>query len=54
MEFKLRFDTTLSAFNHSIELYQENAHELDQLKVLFFSRLFSHSKHFDIHLGYSK
>jgi hypothetical protein len=53
MEFKLRFDTTLSAFNHSIELYQKNSHELDQLKV-FFSRLFFHSKHFDIHLGYSK
>ena len=35
IEFKLRFDTTYSTFNHSIELYQQNNHELDQLKVLY-------------------
>jgi hypothetical protein len=34
IEFKLRFDTTRSTFNHSIDLYQQNGHELDQLKVL--------------------
>jgi hypothetical protein len=33
IEFKLRFDTTYSSFNHSIELYQENNPDLDQLKV---------------------
>lgn len=32
MEFKLRFDTTSSAFNHSIEIYQQNNEDLDQLK----------------------
>jgi hypothetical protein len=33
MEFKLRFDTTRESFNHSIEIYQQNTHDLDQLKV---------------------
>jgi hypothetical protein len=42
MEFKLRFDTTRQAFNNSIEIYQQNPQELDQLKVFFFQ--FSNSK----------
>ncbi|CAF2655428.1 unnamed protein product [Rotaria sp. Silwood2] len=33
IEFKLRFDTTCSSFNHTLELYQHNDHELEQLKV---------------------
>ncbi|CAF3430927.1 unnamed protein product, partial [Rotaria sp. Silwood2] len=32
IEFKLRFDTTCSSFNHTLELYQHNDHELEQLK----------------------
>jgi hypothetical protein len=35
MEFKLRLDTTSASFNHSIELYQQNDDDLDQLKVLY-------------------
>ena len=42
MEFKLRFDTTLSNFNHVIEIYQKNTDDLDQLKVLEFFCIFSH------------
>jgi uncharacterized protein YbaP (TraB family) len=51
-EFKLRFDTTLSAFNHSMELYQQNDDDLDQLKVFFHSLIFLISIYF--RLGYSK
>ncbi|CAF3855305.1 unnamed protein product, partial [Adineta steineri] len=32
IEFKIRFDTTYSSFNHLIELYQQNNENLDQLK----------------------
>ncbi|CAF3917590.1 unnamed protein product, partial [Rotaria sp. Silwood1] len=32
IEFKIRFDTTYSSFNHILELYQNNDNDLDQLK----------------------
>ncbi|CAF4143341.1 unnamed protein product, partial [Rotaria sp. Silwood1] len=34
IEFKIRFDTTYSSFNHILELYQNNDNDLDQLKVI--------------------
>jgi hypothetical protein len=32
-EFKLRFETTCSSFNHAIERYKQDNLDLDQLKV---------------------
>jgi hypothetical protein len=31
-EFKLRFDTTRNSFDHSVEIYQDHQHDLEQLK----------------------
>ena len=42
-EFKLRFDITLSAFNHSMDLYQQNDDDLESFKVF---------RHFSLGLGF--